>query len=147
MQAAKYIGLSAAAWAAAMALVCAASTMAAGQDSAADYLRPMNGPEAVQDNSRRAQERKTEAYQPAAGEPPSTLTPAPGARRERSGGDATVMRENTPAPIDKGDLAPIMSGDGSNLPMDLWNGMDIASFEKLLSEIAIPPRSAALHDV
>lgn len=57
------------------------------------------------------------------------------------------MRDTLPAPIDKGDLAPIMAEDGSNLPMDLWTGMNLASLEKLLAEIIIPPRSAAVHDL
>ncbi|MEQ1715483.1 MAG: hypothetical protein ABL907_05785, partial [Hyphomicrobium sp.] len=52
-----------------------------------------------------------------------------------------------PPPVQKGDLAPIMSTDGSGLPFELWRGLDIAGVEKLISEIEIPPRSAALHSL
>lgn len=117
----------------------------------------MDGPDnlpAVGDAATRAPQadaapHRNDAYQPAAREPATTLQTPPGvkASQNRPAGPATVMRDDIPASVDKGDLAPIMAQDGSNLPMDLWTGLDIAGFEKLLSEIAIPPRSAALHDL
>ena len=58
-----------------------------------------------------------------------------------------VMRDVIPAPVEKGDLAPVMSTDGSGLPYELWGGLDVAALEKLISSIEIPPRSPALHDL
>ena len=57
------------------------------------------------------------------------------------------MREAIPPPVDKGDLAPVMSTDGSALPFELWRGLDVAGVEKLISELEIPPRSPALHSL
>ncbi|HVZ04794.1 hypothetical protein [Hyphomicrobium sp.] len=57
------------------------------------------------------------------------------------------MRGALPTPVQKGDLAPVMSSDGSGLPYELWRGLDVASVEKLMSTIVIPPRSPALHEL
>ena len=57
------------------------------------------------------------------------------------------MRDAVPAPVEKGDLAPVMSTDGSGLPYELWRGLNIADVEKLISELDIPPRSPALHSL
>lgn len=47
--------------------------------------------------------------------------------------------------IERGDLAPVMAPDGSGLPYELWQGLDVGRLERLISEIDIPPRSPALH--
>jgi len=47
--------------------------------------------------------------------------------------------------VEKGDLAPVMSGDGSGLPLDLWRGADVKTVEEIISGGDIPPRSSALH--
>lgn len=47
--------------------------------------------------------------------------------------------------VERTDLAPVMAGDGSGLPYELWRGLDIGTLEKLLAAIEIPPRSHALH--
>jgi hypothetical protein len=79
--------------------------------------------------------------------------PAPGAaepsydRSPSASPQNAVMRDVIPAPVEKGDLAPVMSSDGSGLPYELWGGLDVASLEKLISGIEIPPRSPALHDL
>ncbi len=57
------------------------------------------------------------------------------------------LRDTIPPAVDKGDLAPVMSSDGSGLPLELWGGLDINSLEKLISTIEIPPRSPVLHDL
>ena len=57
------------------------------------------------------------------------------------------MREAVPVPVEKDELAPVLATDGSGLPFELWRGVDIAAFGKLISEIEIPPRSAALHNL
>ncbi|AGK59477.1 hypothetical protein HYPDE_39038 [Hyphomicrobium denitrificans 1NES1] len=58
-----------------------------------------------------------------------------------------VVRGALPTPVEKGDLAPVMSSDGSGLPYELWRGLDVASIEKLIGTIEIPPRSPALHEL
>ena len=47
--------------------------------------------------------------------------------------------------VDRGDLAPVMAPDGSGMPMELWQGIDLATFEQLVARLEIPPRSPALH--
>ena len=47
--------------------------------------------------------------------------------------------------VEKGDLSPVMTRDGSGLPLDLWRGADIKSVEEIISGGDIPPRSSALH--
>ena len=91
---------------------------------------------------------------PAAANAPATTTGA-GAHTGAQGPDGPqpydsapiVMRDAMPAPVDKGELAPVIANDGSGLPYELWRGLDVAGIEKLMSEITIPPRSPALHDL
>lgn len=87
---------------------------------------------------------------------PATVYPTQEAAKPRTApprtpraltGAETVMRDAVPAPIEKGDLAPVMSSDGSGLPYELWRGLDIAGIEALISELQIPPRSPALHNL
>jgi len=47
--------------------------------------------------------------------------------------------------VDRGELTPVMADDGSGLPYELWQGLDVRSLEQLISEIDIPPHSPALH--
>ena len=47
--------------------------------------------------------------------------------------------------VDRGELTPVMADDGSGLPYELWQGLDVRSLERLISEIDIPPHSPALH--
>jgi hypothetical protein len=47
--------------------------------------------------------------------------------------------------IERGDLAPVMAPDGSGLPYELWQGLNVSTLARLISEIEIPPRSPALH--
>ena len=73
----------------------------------------------------------------------SSLAP----RTETAGAPSqnAVMRDVLPVPVEKGDLAPVMSTDGSGLPYELWRGVDVPALEKLIASIEIPPRSPALH--
>ncbi len=61
----------------------------------------------------------------------------------------TVMRAPLGAPagaaVTRDDLAPVMAGDGSGLPFELWRGLDVTQLESLISELEIPPKSPALH--
>ena len=60
---------------------------------------------------------------------------------------ATAMREAVPAPVDRGELNPVLAADGSGLPFELWRGLDAAGIETLIGELQIPPRSPALHNL
>ncbi len=71
--------------------------------------------------------------------PPAEPSAGPPASKE------AVMHDAVPAPVEKGDLAPVMSSDGSGLPFELWRGLTADAIEKLVSQIEIPPRSPALH--
>jgi len=66
---------------------------------------------------------------------------------QRSAPQNAVVRGALPTPVEKDDLAPVMSSDGSGLPYELWRGLDVAGVEKLISTIEIPPRSPALHEL
>ena len=52
-----------------------------------------------------------------------------------------------PVGVDRADLTPVMAADGSALPFELWRGLDIATVERMIASLTIPPRSAALHDL
>jgi len=58
-----------------------------------------------------------------------------------------VVRGVIPETVEQGDLAPVMSNDGSGLPYELWRGVDVPALEKLIASIEIPPRSPALHEL
>ncbi len=45
------------------------------------------------------------------------------------------------------DLAPVMTGDNSGMPADLWNGLDIKQLEDLIAPLQVPPRSVAMHSL
>lgn len=47
--------------------------------------------------------------------------------------------------VEREELTPVMANDGSGLPFELWRGLDVATLEKLIAELEIPPRSPALH--
>lgn len=110
------------------------------------YLPPMDGPPAFDGPG------NTAIREPL---PPVDARPAPAPVERPEAGQpkappaapANVMREAIPPPVDKGDLAPVMSTDGSALPFELWRGLDVAGVEKLISELEIPPRSPALHSL
>lgn len=79
---------------------------------------------------------------PANGTPPGwTASPtAPGPAVPQGPGvdtqSRTVMRD---------DLQPVMAGDGSGLPYELWQGMTLEEIEKAIATLEIPPRSPVLH--
>lgn len=58
-----------------------------------------------------------------------------------------VVRGVIPEAVEKGDLSPVMSTDGSGLPYELWRGVNVAALEKLIASIEIPPRSPTLHEL
>ncbi len=59
-----------------------------------------------------------------------------------------------PAPLDagsvsieRGDLPPVLANDGSGLPMELWQGLDLPTIEEQVARLESLPRSRALHDL
>ena len=69
--------------------------------------------------------------QPPPPQGPDTIAPSPGEAKSQA--------------VERIDLAPVMASDGSGLPYELWRGLDVGTFERLVAEIEIPPRSPALH--
>ncbi len=69
--------------------------------------------------------------QPEAERGPDTIVPSPQDSKGRA--------------VERTDLSPVMAADGSGLPFELWRGLDVATFERIIAEIEIPPRSPALH--
>lgn len=47
--------------------------------------------------------------------------------------------------VERTELSPAMSPDGSGLPLELWRGLDLKALEDLLAVLELPPRSPALH--
>ena len=46
--------------------------------------------------------------------------------------------------VERAELQPVLTNDGSGLPLDFWQGLDAKSAEELIARLDIPPRSAAL---
>jgi hypothetical protein len=57
------------------------------------------------------------------------------------------LRQTAPrkGSVERSELSPVMSRDGSALPFELWRGLDLKSIEELLAQLELPPRSPALH--
>ncbi|MFN0217725.1 MAG: hypothetical protein ACKVP4_02805 [Hyphomicrobium sp.] len=93
------------------------------------YLEPMDGPPLDGQPPRTAPKSESDAWRP----PPES--------------DYAVRRGGLPEAerVDRGDLAPVMAGGSSGLPRELWQGLDAESFERLISDLELPPRSPALH--
>lgn len=76
------------------------------------------------------------------GEPARDLPPP------RDGGRNAAPVPETARGVERGELlAPVMAADGSELPLELWRGLDIKTVETLIARIEIPPRSPAIHDL
>ena len=68
----------------------------------------------------------------------------------RQGGDpANAQAPASTAPrrgsVERSELSPVMSPDGSGLSLDLWRGLDLKGVEDLLAVLQLPPHSPALH--
>ena len=72
---------------------------------------------------------------------------ATGAPARNQNPKATAMRDVIPTPVDRGELNPVLTADGSGLPYELWRGLDAAGIETLIGELQIPPRSPTLHNL
>lgn len=50
--------------------------------------------------------------------------------------------------VERSDLSsPVMTSDGSGLPHDFWQGLDLARTQEMMAALAIPPRSRSLNDL
>jgi hypothetical protein len=63
----------------------------------------------------------------------SSQTPAWQAPRPRRGS------------VERSELHPAVSADGTGLPLELWRGLDLKRLEDLLAVMELPPRSPAVH--
>lgn len=84
--------------------------------------------------------QKPPPAEPAPWNPPGTETPTPppGPYQRpatRQGG------------VEKMDLDPVIAGDSSGLPLELWRGLDMKTLEGLLAAIELPPKSPSLHQL
>jgi hypothetical protein len=48
-------------------------------------------------------------------------------------------------PVERGELGPVLASDGSGLPLELWQGLDLSALEGLLAGLELPPRAFALE--
>ena len=104
-------------------------------------------PEAPQSGKPQYQERggaPSGATRPAAGPPVGPYSGAAPARRGPAIDEALGPRGRE---VERSELAPVMSADGSGLPSELWNGMSVPQVEEMMARLTLPPRSAALHDL
>lgn len=58
-----------------------------------------------------------------------------------SGGSAAAVG------VERGELAPVVSTDGSGLPYELWRGLDITAIEGQVSKLEIPPGSPVIQSL
>jgi hypothetical protein len=47
--------------------------------------------------------------------------------------------------VEREELDPVMSGDGSGLPYELWSGLSAEQFAQHIAALSLPPKSPALH--
>lgn len=99
-----------------------------------------------------AQDSWTPTFRPQAPQPRPKQPPAEPAPWGTPGTD-------TPAPppgpyqrpatrqggVEKMDLDPVIAGDSSGLPLELWRGLDMKALEGLLASIELPPKSPSLN--
>ena len=52
---------------------------------------------------------------------------------------------NAPAAVERSDLPPVIANDGSGLPFDLWQGLDLATVEQVMSLLALPSPSPTMQ--
>jgi hypothetical protein len=83
-------------------------------------------------------------------EPANRPAEAPDGPSPGGGTDIAIQREALPPlderarAVERDDLAPALSADGSGLPDALWQGMTTVELDRLLKTVELPPRSPAL---
>jgi hypothetical protein len=68
-------------------------------------------------------------------------------RRDEPTTDRAAPRFEPQGTVVRGELDPVMAGDNSGMPLDLWRGLDLATFEGMLARLDLPPRSPVLHQL
>jgi hypothetical protein len=132
-------------------LVTAAALGQPGHAHAQDDWNPFRQLDADPRPPRRAKEPPAVSPQAAAIKTPpeaADTTPVAAARPGAASGDPlppAVDERNRG--VERGELAPVMSSDGSGLPYELWRGLDTNAVEGLIGKLEIPPRSPALHQM
>lgn len=68
--------------------------------------------------------------------------------------DRTFLKEDLSPPaayeeqgrgVVREELDPVLAGDGSGLPHELWSGLSAQQFAEAIAAVQLPPRSPALH--
>ncbi len=151
------------------AALALAAALVAPPAMAQDSWNPFNRDEGYRPPPRQAPPAQPPAATPAGERAP--LAPMDGLSRWLSGRPASETRPDVPptpadgvaasspigrgdlppAPIDSrgravesGELAPAPAPDGSGLPYEMWQGLDLQRIEALMAELDIPPKSPAL---
>lgn len=91
--------------------------------------------------SPRGQGAEPEPSAPPPYPPPSSARPAPTGWPPASPSGGL----GEPSSVQRDELAPVMAGDGSGLPLELWGGLQLAEVEQLISKLTLPPLSPTLH--
>ncbi len=73
--------------------------------------------------------------------------PRPSKGLSRSDDPAADRASVSRSKVEHGELDPVMAPDNSGLPLDLWRGLDLTTFEEHLSRLDLPPRSPVLHNL
>lgn len=84
--------------------------------------------------------------------PPWGTSPQPERRELPPARPAPAPPRSTPmtpllAPVERSDLPPVMSSDGSGLALDSWAGIDLQTAEQLMAGLQLPPRSPTVADL
>lgn len=112
-------------------------------DLAPPALPPMEGVSA-----------KPWARPPASDAPPDDAIGARRSRRDPYGLPDPVpaesaLRQAIPSEseraVERSELSPILSSDGTGLPAELWRGVEARNVHALVTRLDIPPRSPAVH--
>ena len=74
--------------------------------------------------------------------------PSPAIRSEPSPverSEPSPVERSQLAPIERSELPPVLASDGSGLPSELWQGLDVPAIERLVAKLELPPRSPAVQ--
>jgi hypothetical protein len=133
-------------------VVLALSVVAARPAAADDSWRPFRERGAAPAASSAPDAERGRPFLPAMGGwlPPQGLPPQHGWTDPARSATAVEHEDLPPIDpkswaVDRAEMAPVMTSDGSALPLDLWRGLDLAAVERLMATLEAPPRSPALH--
>lgn len=103
---------------------------AAAIETTRPFLGPMSGPDAVPPVVRGPSEQSAN--------PTGVYLPTPA-------GNSPSPFSSSANAVERGELSPVIANDGSDLPLELWNGLDLGAIEGHLAKLDIPPRSPAVN--